>query len=156
MKTTSVKYLLILLVLAFLPGVQPSLASHHEADPTTSKDVKQKVAETYETLKDYSVEQRDQAMSTAKESLREIDAQINQTEHKLDEGWDRMTVQAREKTRETLEILQKQRNDLAEWYGGMQHSSADAWDMVKKGFADSYDRLKQSLKAAGQEFGKKE
>ena len=37
---------------------------------------------------------------------------------------------------------------LAEWYGGIKHSSDNAWDTVKQGFADAYRTLSESLAEA--------
>jgi hypothetical protein len=34
----------------------------------------------------------------------------------------------------------------------MKHSSADAWDQVKKGFVDSYDALANAFDKAEDEF----
>ena len=33
----------------------------------------------------------------------------------------------------------KKRQDVAEWYGALTHSSSDAWSDIKKGFVDAYD-----------------
>ena len=63
-----------------------------------------------------------------------------------------MSEAARQQARETMKDLQRKRNDLAEWYGGMKHSSAAAWEEVKKGFAESYDTLKQSFERAREKF----
>ena len=59
---------------------------------------------------------------------------------------------AREEALSTLKALRKKRNDLAEWYGGMQHSSAKAWDHVKEGFLDSYKALSEAYGKAVKEF----
>jgi hypothetical protein len=34
----------------------------------------------------------------------------------------------------------------------MRHSSAGAWEEVKKGFAESYDRLERAFKKAKRKF----
>lgn len=39
-----------------------------------------------------------------------------------------------------------------EWYGGMKHSSAGAWNQMKKGFSDAYQSLYDSWKKATDEF----
>jgi hypothetical protein len=63
-----------------------------------------------------------------------------------------MNQAGREKARATLKSLRKRRNELAEWYGGMQHSSSKAWLHVKKGFLDSYEALSKAYDEAIDEF----
>jgi len=51
-----------------------------------------------------------------------------------------------------LKALRKQRTEIAEWYGGLKHSSIGAWDEIKKGFANSYTELEKSLEKAREKF----
>jgi hypothetical protein len=57
-----------------------------------------------------------------------------------------------QKASETMKALRQQRNRVAEWYGGMKHSSRDAWEDVKEGFSESYSALVGSWDEARQEF----
>ena len=41
---------------------------------------------------------------------------------------------------------------LAEWYGGLKHSSSNAWEDVKTGFLESYHQLQGAFDKAAQEF----
>ncbi len=63
-----------------------------------------------------------------------------------------MDQAARKKARATLEDIRKQRNDLSEWYGGMQHSTSKAWLEIKSGFVKSFEILQQSFDKAQKEF----
>jgi hypothetical protein len=63
-----------------------------------------------------------------------------------------MDQAARQKARATLEAIRKQRNDLSEWYGSMQHSTSEAWLEIKSGFLKSFDVLQQSFDKAQEEF----
>jgi hypothetical protein len=135
-----------------LPCATISFASQHEEGKTTATEVKQKAAETYEALKDYTLEQRDEAVAAAEEKLVTLDKKIDAMQNDLDARWQAMNKATREKTRETIHKLKKEREDVAEWYGGMRHSSAEAWEEVKKGFADSYDRLERAFQDAKKDF----
>ena len=64
-----------------------------------------------------------------------------------------MNKAAREKARANLKALRKQRNEVAEWYGGLKASSADAWEHMKKGFSDAYKSLGDAWEKSAQEFG---
>ncbi len=119
---------------------------------TTAKDVSRKVDETGEAIKNYTVAQRDEAVKKAKAALDDADRSIRRMERKLDREWEKMDQAGREKGRETLNALRKERNELAEWYGGLKHSSAEAWEEVKTGFVKSYQALKESFAKARKQF----
>lgn len=155
MTTSKVSWVLRIsvLILALLSiGSGNVLASSHKDGKTTANEVKEEALETYEALKNYTLEQREEAMSEAKERLNRLDTRINELQQTLDEGLQDMSSATRKKTRQTLNMLQRQRENVAEWYGGMQHSSSDAWEDVKKGFADSYDRLEEAFDKAKSHF----
>jgi hypothetical protein len=98
------------------------------------------------------VEQRDEAIKKAKTALDDLDARIRRMERKLDGEWERMDQGARKKARATLDTLRRERNEAAEWYGGLKHSSAESWEQVKAGFVKSYEVLRQSFAKARKEL----
>jgi Skp family chaperone for outer membrane proteins len=122
-----------------------SLAADAPGGKTTAKDVSR-------TIRDYTVAQRDEATKSAKAALDDMDAGIRRLERKLEREWDQMDAAARKKARATLDALRRERNELAEWYGGLKYSSAEAWDEVKSGFAKSYDDLKGAFGRARKAF----
>lgn len=135
-------------------GAGSALASSHQDGETTATEVKEEAMETYQALKNFTLEQRDEAMAAAKERLAKLDSRIDELQTSLDQNWQDMSEASRKKTRQTLNMLQKQRKNVAEWYGGMQHSSSEAWEDVKKGFAESYDRLEEAFDNAKSHFEK--
>jgi hypothetical protein len=128
------------------------LAAETSGGKTTAKDVSRKAGETGRAIKDYTVEQRDEAIKQAKAGLDDLDARIRRMERKLDSEWDHMDQAARKKARATLNALRRERNEAAEWYGGLKHSSAESWEQVKAGFVKSYEALKESFAKARKEF----
>ena len=134
------------LALGMLVAVSPwSLAAEAPAGKTTAQDVSK-------TIKGYTVTQRDAAVKSAKAALDELDASIERLERKLESDWDKMDQAARRKARAALDALRRQRNEAAEWYGGLKHSSKEAWDEVKDGFAKSYDALTGAFSKARKAF----
>lgn len=132
--------------LSALFAVSPfSLAAEAPGGKTTAKDVAR-------TIKDYTVTQRDEAIKNAKAALDDVDARIRGMERKLDNEWDKMDQAARKKAREALAALRRDRNEVAEWYGGLKHSSAESWEQVKAGFVKSYEVLRESFAKARKEF----
>ncbi len=142
----------ILLVVIFFSFASVSLAAQSSPPDQGTKDVKEKVSQAAEAIKAYSFKQRDEAIKKAKVALNDMDNRITDMESKLDKKWNEMDKSAREKGRATLAALRKQRNDAAEWYGGLKHSSSKAWGDVKKGFLKSYKELQNSVDKAYNEF----
>ena len=137
------------LALALTAMTQMSLAD----DKTTAKDVGRKVEDTGKAIGSYTIAQRDQAIKSAQAALSDLDARLRRMERKVDADWDKMDAVARKKARATLNALHRERDEVAEWYGGLKHGSAEAWDEVKGGFVKSYEGLKQSLAKAGKSSG---
>jgi uncharacterized protein YicC (UPF0701 family) len=132
--------------------VPAAFAASSSADKTSMEEVQQQMKEAAAAIKNYSVEQRDEAGREVKATLIELDADIERLQQRLDKKADHMDQAARQKARATLEDIRKQRNDLSEWYGGMQHSTSEAWQEIKSGFLKSFDILRQSFDKAQKEF----
>jgi plasmid replication initiation protein len=89
----------------FVAIASVSFAAQTSADKTTTKEVKEKVAEAAETIKNYSVDQRDKALKKAKAVLIDMDARIDTMETRLNEKWDQMDQLARKKATATMTAL---------------------------------------------------
>ena len=136
-------------------------ASHTAADEDATgnpglSQVKSEWADTIDALKSYSSAQRDTAVARAKQILDAMDTRIEQLETRIERQRDNLTESARESREATLRTLRTQRNEVAEWYGAMKHSSASAWESVKQGFIESYSVLSDSFGKAWSEFGNHE
>lgn len=129
-----------------------SFAGQALAGDTNMKDIKQEVEELTEAIKGYSAEQRDEALRKAKKAMETLDSRIEAMERRLEREWERTDQSTREKVRASLQALRSKRNGLAEWYGGLKHSSATAWEEVKKGFLKSYRTLGEAFERAQNEF----
>ena len=149
MKARTIVFSARALALGALLAVSPlSSAAEAPGGKTTAKDVSKKAGETGRAIKDYTVGQRDEAVKQAKAALDDLDRRIARLERKLDDDWERMDQAARKKSRATLNTLRRERNELAEWYGGLKHSSVESWEQVKAGFVKSYEALKESFARA--------
>lgn len=138
----------VLALFALSSAGQPSLGAETPAGKTTARDVSRKADETARAVKSYTVQQRDEAVRHAKTALDDIDARIRGEETKVDRDWDKMDAAARKRARAALTVLHRERNQVAEWYGGLKHGSAETWEQVKDGFVDSYETLKRSFAKA--------
>jgi hypothetical protein len=136
--------LLTLVVALLLAGTPMSFGAEKTAG--------QKIDETANSIKNYSAEQRDEALKNAKSVLADADARIDHLESEMSRNWDKMNASARKRAQETMKTLRRQRQDLSQSYGELKRSSSNAWNEVKGGFAKSYDALRDSFSKAAKEF----
>lgn len=142
------------LTLALLLSVAPPMLYGDEASgaETSIEDVKQETKEFLHTLKDYSVEQKDEAVESSQAALDALDRRIGAFETWLAGHWNEMDQAAREQAQETLREMRRQRIELAEWYGGMKNSSANAWDDMKQGFSEAFGAMERAWEKSVQEY----
>ncbi len=133
------------------------LSSPSSSEGTTMKEMEKEVVDAGRAIRDYSVQERDKAVEKAKTALDDMDARIDRLETWMGENWSRMDQAARKKSQEALKELRRERNRVAEWYGGLKYSSGKSWGHMKKGFSDSWDALRSAWDKAEKEWnsGKK-
>ena len=138
--------------LVLLRPAPVSLAGSDSEATTRAEEVAQEVEEGMRAIRNFSAEQRDDAVARAEQALKKLDAHIDRMEERMREEWSDLDRAARQKSRATLQRLREQRNELAEWYGGMKHGSLDAWERLKEGFLKSYGKLEQAFQEARNEL----
>jgi hypothetical protein len=142
----------LIIFLALLLCTSIAIAGAAQVNQTTTADARKEVSEAVQVITSYSAEQRDAAVLKAKDALAKSDARIETLQQQMDQHWQQMSQEAREMARKTMSDLQKQRTEIAEWYGGLMHSSSNAWEEIKKGFSKSYTDLENSLEKAREKF----
>lgn len=152
MKVKSTIYVGLVFSVMCIFSSQVVNAAEKSATSTTAKEVKQEVSEAVRAIKNYSVNQKEEAVKETKKLVDNLDAHIERFENWMEKKQSQMSKTTREKAKATLKELRKQRNEVAEWYGGLKHSSADAWEEVKQGFSKGYKALAKSLSKALDEF----
>jgi hypothetical protein len=149
MKIPTLAFAAQALALGALLAASPlSFAAEASGGKTSAKELSRKAGEAGRAIKDYTVGQRDEALTQAKAALDDVDARIRRMERKLDNEWDKMDQAARKRSRAALNALRRERGELAEWYGGLKHGSAESWEQVKAGFVKSYEALRESFAKA--------
>jgi hypothetical protein len=149
MNFTRQKHILVLILILFITIISPYPSC---AEKTTLQDVQKELGEATDAIRDYSIEQRDNAVRKVKPYLEALDARIEHMEKRLNEEWNSMSEAARDQATATLTALRKKRYEVAEWYGGMKVSSARAWEHVKQGFSEAFQSLDTALDQAEREF----
>jgi hypothetical protein len=143
------------LMVAFI-GLFPVIAfpADRPAEKTAKKEVGQGVQETVESIKAYSAEQRDAAVKKGKAVIEDLDVRIERMKSKINQNWEQMDASARKKASAALEAIQKQRSEIAEWYGSLKlkESSSSAWENAKNGFVKSYEAIHDSFEKTAEKF----
>lgn len=137
---------LITVAMLCLPSL--GVAEQDDNDRTTAKEAKQGAGDAV----NHSTDKRDEAAEKAKAALDALDARIDALEARIDKNWEKMSKTARDEANATLKALRKQRVRVAEWYGGMKNSSAEAWEHMKQGFSDAYKSLQIAWEKAEKAF----
>ena len=130
----------------------PSQAALSPGDRTSIEEVKQETRELIDSIKSYSAEQRDQAIQEIEIAVARLDQRIESLQSRIDNEWDEMSAPAREQARASLRTLQRERIELAEWYGNLKGSSAGAWNQIKRGFSRAYSDINKAWEKALSEF----
>lgn len=146
------RYLLLAALTATTLCFTSAIHARSNSDNVTAEDVQKETQELISTLKQYTAEERDEAIESAEQALETLDDRIDKLENRVDNNWDKMTDAARQKARANLRALRQQRNELAEWYGGFKNSSASAWEHMKKGFSDAYQAMIDAWEKATAEY----
>jgi len=144
-------YLILFTLLAGLGSAAPAPCAAPD-EPASAEAVKRETVEMLRALKSYSVEQRDKAVEQARAALDNLDRRIEGLEADMLEQWDDMDQAARAKTRASLQALRQQRTLVAEWFGGLQSSSASAWSHIKQGFSAAYEDLQGAWESSEREI----
>ncbi|GIT97708.1 hypothetical protein [Sulfurovum sp. TSL1] len=140
------------LMLIGILGATPVCYAQTSDANTSIEEVKKETQDLLQTIGAYTADKRDEAVQKAKDGLNKVDKRIDALEARIDKNWDNMNEAAREEARENLKALRKQRNKVAEWYGSMKTSSANAWEHMKKGFSDAYKALEDAWEKSEKEF----
>ena len=144
------------LMLIGILGVTPVCYAQQEDTDTSIEEVKRETQDLLQTIGAYTADEKDEAVKKAKELINNLDERIDALEAKIDKNWGQMSEATRTQARESLKALRKQRNQVAEWYGSMKTSSANAWDRMKNGFSDAYKALADAWEKSEKEFKPKE
>jgi TolA-binding protein len=143
---------LAVLIIVSAVGLSLTSCTQSDEDGTTAQDVEVETTQLISTIRQYTAEQRDEAIDEASQALEKLDGQINELESRIDRNWDTMSEQTRQQARDNLERLRERRSELADWYDDFRNSSAGAWDEMKAGFTGAYRVMSDSWVNAKREF----
>lgn len=139
------------IVLAGSLAVSGFAFAANEGDATTmsADEVQEEATEAMQALAEYSAQERDQALSAAREAMAQLDQEIDAREETLRDQWADMSTSAREQAKASLAQLRDTRNALGERYGALESGMDSAWDELKAGFAAAYEEVVKAWESSG-------
>lgn len=132
---------------ALLACVAPVHAQTDE-DKASVARISQEADDLMSALKAYGAAQRDEALKKAEATLDSLDRRIDALESRVDAQWNKMDAAAQMQARESLRALQRERREVARWFGSMRDGSVEAWDKLKAGFVGAYESLDKAWQKA--------
>ena len=101
-------------------------------------------ADTWDNVKSYTIEKKNEAVSYGKRLVRNTDREIRSLERKASQSSDEVKANVQSDVRE----LKAKRAEASKKLDEMGKASGAAWDEAKNGFADAYKDLQESYERA--------
>jgi cell division protein FtsB len=144
---------IFVLVLISILGIAPLCSAGTPSGNASIEEVKKETRDLLQTLGAYTADQKDKAVQKTKAALDKLNRHIDALEERVLANWDKLDKAARERARESLKALRKQRDQAAEWYGRLKASSGNAWENTRKGFSDAYKALSDAWEKSEKDLG---
>ena len=117
------------------------------ASPTT-KDVKDKTAEAWETLKGYTHARKNEAVAYGKKLISQTDAEIKQLQAKASKA----SGDARAEYNKQVKALKAKQTEASKQLKAMGKATAASWDSAKQGFHEAYQDLQHAYERAAAQW----
>ena len=101
-------------------------------------------ADTWDNVKSYTVEKKDEALAYGKKLVRETDREIEALERKASKS----SGEAKAQFQSDVKELKAKRKEASKKLDAMGKATAGAWDEAKNGFADAYKDLQDGYDKA--------
>ncbi|MET0067222.1 MAG: hypothetical protein ABW076_12825 [Candidatus Thiodiazotropha sp.] len=146
------KQWLATMAVIFLLAAAAAAAAGAEDQPVSGETIKQQTYELLGSLKDYTLQQKDDLMEALEQGMDDLDERIDLLQERIDGHWESMSESARDQADATLSALRRQRIRLQEAYQRLLDGSGPAWEQLKEGFGQAYEDVNHSWEKAMQEY----
>lgn len=154
LRRLGVKSQIVALISIGILGLSPLCYAQTGNSATSIEQVNKETQDLLKSIGSYTADKKDEAVEKAKEGLNNLDERIDALEDQVDEKWDKMNKVSRKEVQKNLKAMRKQRNQVAQWYGSMKTSSADAWDHMTEGFSEAYSAFESAWEKSEHAFDK--
>ena len=111
---------------------------------TTAKDVSKKTGETWDTVKSYTIEKKDEAVAYGKKLVHQTDREIKA----LDRKAAKTSGEAKAQLQSDVKEIKAKRKEASKKLDEMGKATSAAWNDARDGFADAYKDLRDSTDKA--------
>ena len=101
-------------------------------------------ADAWDTVKTYTVEKKNEAVTYGKKLVRETDREIKELDRKASKA----SGEAKAQFKSDMQELKAKRKEASKKLDEMGRATGAAWDEAKDGFADAYKDLHDSYQKA--------
>lgn len=108
------------------------------------ENVQVQMRETWESIKQFSAEQKDQALAALRQAMAALDEDIDNARANADENWENLSREARQKKEQALDEMGDRREDLDDEYQDLKAASADNWEAAKARFGGAWEKTKDA------------
>ncbi|CAI2717482.1 hypothetical protein [Nitrospina watsonii] len=150
----ALRAIIITAMCALLAMPAMSVLAATEQDKTTTEDIGKKFDALTESIKNYSAQEKEEAVADVEKNLDYLDQRIDALQHKADRNMKTMSESAKKEMNEKLKTLKRERDEVQRWLGEMKHNSKDAWEDITDGFSDATSRLGKAFGQASDAFSK--
>ena len=112
--------------------------------PAFTQTPAQKAGDAAETIKSYTIENKNEAVAHGKALVSDLDAKIKDLESRIS----RDTSSAKTDLQRQLSELKAKRAQAGKKLDELGKATAESWDSVKHGFADAYKDLQTAFDKA--------
>ena len=109
-----------------------------------ASSIAQTVTKDVETIKNYTIEKKSEAVAHGKKLVSDLDAKIKDLESRIS----RDTSAAKSDLQRQLSELKAKRAQAGKKLDELGKATAESWDSVKHGFADAYKDLQTAFDKA--------
>lgn len=124
--------------------------SAQENETTTKEEVKKEISETVETVKAYSIEEKDELLQQYEAKRDQTKTQIAELRKKLVSLKENKKQAAEEKVND----LERRQEKFEKKIDDLQTSSEEAYHNIKAGIDNAMSELENAIKEANKEFDK--
>lgn len=133
------KLLLSVLLSTSIQTVQ----AHQEQDEPS---IGQQIDGAINTVKEFSADNKDQAIEKVDSALTRLDKRIEELEQQIQSKWQTMDNNARQEAQDSLDTLHTNRERVANWVAQLKASSSDTFNELKSSVSGAFSALQDSWK----------
>ena len=106
----------------------------------------QQIDSAISAVKEFSSENKESAIEKVDSALSRLDKRIQVLEEKIQSKWQDMDINARNEAQKSLDILHKNRKQVANWMTELKASSSDTFKDLKNSVSGAFSALQDSWK----------